>query len=82
MARGFAGESRDLLEILVVAAVLVLLILLVLVVLLVLLVVLVILLVPVVLLLTVIILIRHSNTSFLRASFRHPFRKYYNRPAC
>ena len=35
-----------------------------------------------VLLLTVIILIRHSNTSFLRASFRHPFRKYYNRPAC
>ena len=40
------------------------------------------LLVPVVLLLTVIILIRHSNTSFLRASFRHPFRKYYNRPAC
>ena len=35
-----------------------------------------------VLLLTVIILIRHSNTSFLRASFRHPFRKYYNRSAC
>ena len=35
-----------------------------------------------VLLLTVIILIRHSNTSFLRASFRHPFRKYYNRTSC
>ncbi len=70
----------------IIAAVLILIVLLlilaVLTALIVLLLVLSVLLVPVVLLLTVIILIRHSNTSFLRASFRHPFRKYYIRPAC